>query len=451
MADSSSNGILRFPAGFLWGVSTSSYQNEGGNLNCQWARWEAQGRIRSGDCCGLACDWWHNADPDLDLARDLGLNALRLSVEWSRIEPGRGDFDSAAIKRYREILTGLQQRQLRPFVCLHHFTNPLWFEEQGGFASPDSVAAFEKFARRTVEALGDLCQDWLTFNEPNVYAILGYQVGEWPPGKAGDFANACRVIANLARAHAAAYDAIHQLQPSARVGWTQNYLAFQPADPDSVLDRSLARWQGFFYNDPFIDLVEKGQTSFPVGIITGDVPEARGKLDFAGVNVYGRVRVEFNPTTPSTLFGRVIFPPDAIQGDSDLGFPFPEIYPQAIALAVQRVSSLGKPIYVLENGVPDRADRLRPWLIVNAAREVHDLIRSGHDIRGYFHWTLTDNFEWNHGWALRFGLVELDPQTQKRTVRNSGRIFSAIVRGNAVSHEMLEEFGRTPERECQPK
>src|SRR5215469_6297373 len=176
-----------FPHDFMWGVASSSYQVEGGCDNNQWAAWEKLGRIRSGDQVGRACDWWSNAEQDFDLAKSLGVNALRLSVEWSRIEPSQGQWDHAALARYRDILKALRDRGIRPFVTLHHFTNPLWFEAKGGFAAAESVAVFQRFTRRVLAALGDLCSDWTTFNEPNVYSALGYFLGEFPPGEKGSF------------------------------------------------------------------------------------------------------------------------------------------------------------------------------------------------------------------------------------------------------------------------
>jgi beta-glucosidase len=157
---SSINPSSVFPADFAWGVATSSHQVEGGNANNQWAEWEKRGRIKSKDCVGQACDWWLNAEQDFDLAKSLGVNALRLSVEWSRIEPQEGIWDETALARYREMLQALHARGMRPFVTLHHFTNPQWFEEKQAFASPDSVRLFERFTQRVVAALGDLCRDW---------------------------------------------------------------------------------------------------------------------------------------------------------------------------------------------------------------------------------------------------------------------------------------------------
>ena len=152
---SSSATELIFPKDFLWGVSTASYQVEGNNDNSQWSDWEKQGRIRSGDRSGMACDWWTNAETDFDLAQQIGINALRLSLEWSRIEPEEGKWDPWALARYRKLLEGLQQRGIRPVLCLHHFTNPRWFEQKGAFLHPDAVARFQRFTRYVVENLRD--------------------------------------------------------------------------------------------------------------------------------------------------------------------------------------------------------------------------------------------------------------------------------------------------------
>src|SRR5216684_2240791 len=188
-----------FPADFAWGVSTSAYQVEGNNFNNQWAAWEKAGRIKSRDQVGLACDWWRNAEQDFDLAKTLGVNALRLSLEWSRIEPAEGVWNGEALYRYREMLQALRSRGIRPFVTIHHFTNPLWFEAKGAFASPESVRLFERFARRVVEYLGDLCDNWSTFNEPNVYTGLGYFLGEFPPGKNALFMSSNRTRRSAGR------------------------------------------------------------------------------------------------------------------------------------------------------------------------------------------------------------------------------------------------------------
>jgi beta-glucosidase len=437
-----SSELLQFPPGFFWGVSTAAHQVEGSNHNNQWSDWEAAGRIRSREVCGDACDWWNNAERDFDLAQEMGLNALRLSVEWSRIEPQEGQWHRESLLRYREMIKALLERGIQPMVCLHHFTNPRWFEQKGAFLSPDAAALFERFSRRVVEELGDLCRHWVTFNEPNVYASLGYVLGEFPPGRVGDVVTAYRVINSMARIHARVYRLIHSLQPEAQVGWSHNYIVFVPSNPSSVFDRWVTRLINALFNENFLGLIETGHHKFPFNLAGGNIPEAKGTCDFVGLNVYSRLHVSFDLREANQLFARVYVPSHVPQGDCGIERPYGEAFPEVVRVAVERSARLGKPIYILENGVPDASDRIRPWLLLNTLKELHGLIEAGHDIRGYFHWTLSDNFEWTEGWNLRFGLIELDQATQGRTMRSSGTIYRSIALKNALSRQMLQEHSQ---------
>jgi beta-glucosidase len=431
---------INFPKGFLWGVATAAHQVEGGNLNNQWSLWEAAGKIKSEEPCGVACDWWNNAERDFDLAREMGLNALRLSVEWSRIEPEPGQWNLPALRRYREMLEGLLDRGLQPFVSLHHFTHPQWFERRGAFLDEMAAQHFEDFALRVVAELGDLCHHWVTFNEPNVFAALGYVLGEFPPGRKGHIRTALRVLNAMALCHARAYHAIHDIQPEAQVGWAQNYVVFQPANPAFPLDRWSASFLSHLFNESFLTIIERGRPILPINLMKGRLAALAGACDFVGLNVYSRFHVAFSMKHLSQLFSNVYVPEHVPQGDSGVEKPYGEAYPAGITAAVKRTARIGKPIYILENGVPDAEDRIRPWLIVNAVHELSRLIEQGHDIRGYFHWTLTDNFEWSEGWHLKFGLVALDTSTQRRTMRNSGRLYGAIARANGLTREMTDSF-----------
>lgn len=417
-----------FPSDFAWGVATSAHQVEGGCANNQWAAWEKLGRIKSGDQVGLACDWWRNAERDFDLARSLGVNALRLSVEWSRIEPEAGRWDITALARYREMLIALRDRGIRPFVTLHHFTNPLWFENKGAFESPESVPLFECYTRRVAETLRDLCSDWSTFNEPNVYASLGYFLGEFPPGRKGRFLQLARVTRNLCLAHAAAYRAIHTLQPEANVGWAQHYVVFKPRRPESPVDRWLCGFIDRRFNDNFAETIATGAAPFPLNKLGQSLPAVKGTCDYVGINYYSRLRAGFHSNSPRTMFFQLTVPPHKPQGDRGVELPYGEAFPQGLRRAVERFKPFNKPVYILENGVPDREDRIRPWVLQSSVQQMENLLREGVDLRGYFHWSLTDNFEWNEGWHLRFGLIELDPRTQARSLRPSARLYEEIIR-----------------------
>ncbi len=431
---------LAFPDGFLWGVATASHQYEGGNTNNQWYAWEQAGHIKTGEACGRACDWWENAERDFDLAARMRLNALRLSLEWSRIEPQPGEWNDAALARYRQMLQGLRQRGLEPLLTLHHFTHPIWFEERGAFLAPDAVRLFTRYVSRTVAALGDLCDFWCTLNEPNVYSVRGYQLGGWPPGRVGDLRGAIRAQATMARAHAAAYREIHRQQPGARVGWAHHFNTFDPARRSSPLDRIVAGVQDAGFNDFFPRAVLTGRAAFPFSLFAGDLAAVKGTCDYVGINVYARDLVAFDLRSPTTLFGRRFAALGAPRGDGGVDSIYGEIYPAGIARVARRVAVFGKPIYVTENGVADATDRLRPWLLVSAVSAMHQVLADGIDLRGYFHWSLVDNFEWDDGWGMRFGLVALDEQTQQRTMRPSGDLYGAIAHANALTPDMLHQY-----------
>lgn len=440
MDNGSPSKPLAFPDDFVWGVATSSHQVEGGNLNNQWAAWEDRGRIKSKDYAGFACDWWRNAEVDFDLAKSLGVNALRLSVEWSRIEPTEGQWDKSALARYRQMLKALHERGIRPFVTLHHFTNPQWFEAKRGFANAESVGLFQRFTQRVLGALGDLCQDWATFNEPNVYVALGYFLGEFPPGKKGRVIEAAKVTKNICLAHAAAYRTIHSLQKDANVGWAQHYVVFKPRRPESAIDRWLCGFIQRRFNDNFAEGIQSGRAPFPLNKFGQTLPEIKGTCDYVGINYYSRLRVGFEPLSLKTLFVEISVPPHKPQGDSGIEVPYGEVYPEGLRQAVEHFASFKKPIYVLENGVPDRKDRIRPWAIESIVQQMHTLLAEGIDLKGYFHWTLADNFEWNEGWHLRFGLFELDPATQIRKARPSAQVYERMIKQSVDENRMADCF-----------
>lgn len=435
--------MLSFPPKFLWGISTAAFQFEGGDGRSQWHEWERQGRNRSGHQRGLACDWWRNASNDLQLCRGLGLNAIRMSIEWSRIEPSPDSIDRTAIMRYRSLLESIRDCGIRPFITLHHFTHPQWFEEQAGFLSENAVKKFAEFATLVACTFGDLCCDWVTFNEPNVYAVFGYVFGEFPPARRNGVRECALVLRNIHRAHALAYQQIHAIQKNASVGLTTNWVDFQPAGPASS-DRLLAYAYDSVFNRSSLNLLRSGALPFPFGTLVPDSPEVVDHLDFIGLNVYNRLHIRSGFDENFMKTGGIFVPPHVPQGDRGVELAYGEACPDAVLPAVKEYAALNVPIYILENGVPDRADRIRPWVLVHTVRTLSVLSHAGYDIRGYFHWSLVDNFEWNEGWQLRFGLYELDPKTQVRRPRPSAEIYRDIIRNHGVSDKLLSRFSEQP-------
>lgn len=436
---------LRFPADFVWGVASSSHQMEGGNTNNQWSAWEERGGIATGERAGRACDWWEHAEDDFDRARALGVNGLRLGLEWSRIEPEEGRWDDGALARYRTMLQALRGRGIEPLVTLHHFTNPLWLEGAGAFASARVVPLFARYAARCVDALGDLCDFWCTVNEPNVYASLGYLLGTWPPGRTGDALAVVRVQANLLRAHAAAYRAIHAAQPAARVGLAHHIRIFDPARPTSPLDRCAAAGQDAAFNALVLSALTRGRAGGPLALVAGDLRAVRGTYDYVGVNYYSRELVAFDPRRPTELLGRRFTRPGAERMDGGASATqhetFGEIYPDGLRRVALRLAALGRPIYVTENGTADAADDRRSAALVRTLAALHQALGQGVPVRGYYHWSLVDNFEWAEGWSARFGLIALDPATQVRTPRPSAEVYSRICHANALPADLLARYG----------
>ncbi|HIQ01683.1 MAG TPA: glycoside hydrolase family 1 protein [Anaerolineales bacterium] len=423
-----------FPPDFKWGTATSSYQVEGNNTNNDWWAWEQEeGHIKEGHRSGLACNWWERAEEDFDRAAELGQNAHRLSVEWSRIEPEEGRFDDSALDRYRAMLQALRERGIEPMVTLHHFTNPLWLAEMGGWENPRAIPLFDRYAARVVEALGEFCDLWCTINEPNVVVFLGYVMEVFPPGKQ-DFRAAMGVGRNLMRAHAAAYRRIHELQPQARVGFAHNIRIFDPANPRSPLDRRVAAWQNRAYNETFVAAVIRGRWLPPLGL--GWALRLRNTLDWVGLNYYTRDVVAFDRRMGHQLFGRNFHPEDAELMDGGYG----ELYPEGMERSLRRLARLRLPIYVTENGIPDSDDDQRPRYLITHLHRVWRVIQGCHPVVGYYHWTLVDNFEWVEGWTLRFGLIEIDPETQARTFRRSAYLYRDIIRANGITPQIIDEY-----------
>lgn len=425
---------FHFPADFKWGVAASAHQVEGNNTNNDWWAWEQQeGHIKEGHKSGLACNWWKDIKTDLAFAAEIGVNALRLSVEWSRIEPVPGEFDEAALERYAQMLQSLRARSIEPLVTLHHFTNPRWLADRGGWENPETVSLFARFARHVVERLGQYCDLWCTINEPNVYGYLGYLEGTFPPGHSG-FKEAMYVIRHLLMAHAAAYREIHAVQPQARVGLAHNMRILDPANPRSWLDRRVARIADNTYNQAILTALTRGRWMWPLGL--GLAWKLRRTLDWIGLNYYTRDLVAFDSSQRQTLYSRRLHADDAELLDGDYG----EFYPQGMLRSIRRLARLNLPIYITENGIPDGDDDQRPRYLLSHLHQVWHAIQLCYPVMGYYHWTLADNFEWADGWTLRFGLLALDPETQTRTPRPSAALYTDIIRANSITPQIIDTY-----------
>lgn len=427
-------GIYQFPKGFLWGTATASHQVEGQNTNNNWYAWEMEeGRIIHGQKSGLACDWWGGRwREDLDRAAETGQNAHRMSIEWSRIQPAADRWDEDALDYYREILRGMLERKLTPMVTLHHFSDPLWLSERGAWENEETPALFAKYVRKVVEALKEYVSLWITINEPNVYTFGGYLAGGFPPGM-NDMGTAFNVMANMVRGHAAAYKIIHEIQPQAQVGIAPNYRSFAPARPGFAPDRWIAKYISKTYNDAFPRTTLTGQFRF--GSRSASIPQAKGTLDFFGINYYTRDLVKF-VLAPSKQFNERHYDPRWELSDNG----FLANVPEGMFEGLKWAHSYGLPIYVTENGVEDTNDDLRPRYLIEHIHQVWNAVNYNWYVRGYFEWSLVDNFEWERGWTQRFGLWGLDVETQARTRRTSVDVYERICKENGISSELVQKY-----------
>jgi beta-glucosidase len=404
----------RFPDGFLWGCATAAHQVEGGNHGSDWWEFERRGGILTGDSADPACDQYRRFRDDFALLRGLHNNAHRLSIEWSRIEPAPGQFDRAQIEHYREVLTELRAQGMAPMVTLHHFTSPAWFSRRGGWAASGAPDAWLPFVRRVAEELGDLVELWCTVNEPNIYAYQGWLAGEFPPGHRGDVLGLVRVLGNLRRAHEAACRQLHRLTPGVPVGLAQHRWLMLPAEPRSRLDRLAAGTASFF--------MDRWPTG---GGRWGRVVEAPG--DYVGLNHYSGSLVAFSLRHAGMGFARRFNPPDLPVSDFDWA-----VEPGWLRTCLEELGPLGRPVYVTEHGIAARDDRVRVDFLRASLGRLWEAIEGGVDVRGYFHWTSHDNFEWAHGYSMRFGLIGVDLASQERTVKPSGWLYGRIAEANAL-------------------
>lgn len=425
-----------FPKSFLWGTATAAYQVEGDNTTSDWSVWEqAPNHITQGQRAGKACDWWSGGRwrEDFDRAATDGHTALRLSVEWSRLEPSPGQWDDEALDHYRQMVCGLRERGLTPLVTLHHFVSPQWVTEGRLWETGEVVPLFERYVQKVVRVLGSDVGLWCTINEPNTFVYSGWVAGLFPPGQ-HDIGLALRVAANVVKAHAAAYRAIHALQPQALVSLPIHFRPIFPAHPRFAPDNWVAWMQFNLFSTLFPDAIRTGRLRQRVGSVA--IPEAKATLDFFGLQYYTADIVRFDVTNPSELFGRRAFPLGAEVDDAKHYASYPPGFFWSLKWAHQQ----GLPIIVTENGIGDETDTLRPRYLLTHLRELWKAVNFNWDVRGYFHWSLVDNFEWERGWTHRFGLYTLDTETQVRTPRQSAYLYADICRSRSFSSDIVSRY-----------
>ncbi len=442
---------LNFPKGFIWGVSSSAYQiegawNEDGKGPSVWD-WYSHlpGKTARGENGDTACDHYHRYKEDLDLVRDLGVGAYRFSISWSRVIPeGRGKVNPAGLGFYDRLIDGLLERGIEPFPTLFHFDLPLALHKKGGWPERDTASAFGEYAALVAARFGDRVNWWITLNEPMVVALMGYLMGTHAPGRRNPGAYA-RAMHTLLLAHGEAVRAIRSAaKRPPRIGIALNLSPVYPAR-DTAADRKGAEIFDVMANRICLDPILRGSYPpelwrrfgpFAPSIRDGDLAQIAEPIDFLGVNYYTRHVVSGHWWIP--FVGAQMVRPKS--GEFS---PMWEIYPPGLGEMVERVWDDYKPpmILVTENGipVPDAPDSTgavndpqRISYLQRHLQRLHETVAKQVPVKGYFIWSLTDNFEWELGYAMRFGLIHVDFVTLKRTPKSSFGWFSEVIRRNGL-------------------
>lgn len=410
--------------GMLLGVGSSATQTDGGYLDHSWNDWYAKGHIKDGSDPALATGHWECWREDVLLMHKMGVQTYRFSIEWARVEPEEGCFDEEAIACIKEELMYLVGLGIKPLITLHHFTNPMWFERKGGWEKYENVRSFLIYVEWVIKSLGHLASEYITINEPNVYAYSGYVTGDWPPG-AKNLSTALTVMSNMATAHIKAYRLIHDMRRGmgfrdSKVSFANHLRVFAPKS-DHLLMRKAAEEAERLFQGNLTLAMTTGEFKAP---LKNNGRDRRGSYcDFHALNYYTRNTIALKPGFKEGSY------------KNDLGW---EIYPEGIVECCQKLYKIAPlPIYITENGTCDLSDSFRSRFIYDHLKA---LCQSKLPIKRYYHWCFNDNFEWLEGNYARFGIVYTNFDTFERSVKASGEFYSAIIAQRGVTEELYEQY-----------
>lgn len=409
--------VLKFPPGFLWGAATSPTQVEGGVRN-EWTDVIA----RDGANCHVACDHYHRYAEDIEWMTRLGIKTYRFGIEWSRLQSGPGaPLDSQELQHYCDVLDRLKAAAIVPMVVLHHFSNPPWISANGGWENRATIAAFVDYVKKLVPVLRDRVQLWNTFNEPDTYATHAYFLREFPPCANGRIGAVRRVILNMAEAHRQVCAVIRSHGTEQRpmdVGFSKNWTFIDGFRPWALWDRGLAALCDFVFNRYVLRaFLENG---------------GREASTYLGLNYYGRVRVHgLRPLAPAggashqQLAGLGVVTDDMFERYA-LGFDI---------IATQLYQRYRLPLYVTEHGAASKDEPFRIRDLKANLASLHRALSHGVDVRGFYYWSLMDNYEWRFGFSKKFGLLAVDFDDPKlpRRLKPTGEVYSAICAENALA------------------
>ncbi|OHD27254.1 MAG: hypothetical protein A2086_02835 [Spirochaetes bacterium GWD1_27_9] len=412
--------VFKFPDSFEFGVATSSLQIEGGDKNNNWFRLSEEGKIKDGVSSFTACDHWNKIDCDIELIKSLNCKIYKMSLEWSRIQPKKDYFDKNAINHYRDEIKKLKENNIEPIVSLHHFSNPIWFEDIGGFTNPESVKLFEIYTEYVLRNLGDLVTEWITINKPNTFIYNTYANPNWRTGTK-DKKKYSEAARNVIISHINSYKKIKEIllnssKREVKIGISLDLSLISPKN-NNFFDKNASNNFNNLLNETFVCGMVEGK-------IDNNYPFGKGKYcDFFGINYFFDYEVKF-----------------VLNLEKD----FTEIEEKEsnnlYIIGKKYYNQYKLPIYITENGIDDFYDKKRIKFIYENILQIKKLIDDGIDVRKYCYWSLMDDFEWFDGYSKKFGLIDVDFNTQKRTLKRSGEFFSLLAKNNGITEEVVDKF-----------
>ena len=413
----------------LLGVATASTQIEGGIDNNNWYDWSKNGdKTKDFTSCIKACRHYENYVEDTKLMKSMGIETYRLSLEWSRIEPEEGKFDEEAVNHYKDEINLLIQNGIVPLVTLHHFSNPIWFEKQGGFLNAKSPETFNRYVEYVAKEFKGLMHEYCTINEPNVYAVNCYMFGEWI-NEEKSLGKTLKCLKNFCKAHILAYKTIKEIDPKAKVGFALHIQNFKPKSKHNPFYRFETWVFDRCFNTCAMTAMKTGKYILPLGFIgrkKGDY------ADFIGINYYQTI-----------IVAHFAYKPDPSKPVNDLGWA---LEPDGIRTVCEKYhKKYGDcPIYITENGTADRKDDFRSQYIYDHLDRIKDLDY----VERYYYWTFMDNWEWKEGMTARFGLISYDIDTEEKVIRDSGHFYTSIIQNKGVTQEAIDQYLNKSEKEA---
>lgn len=422
-----------FPKGFLFGSGTSAHQVEGDCTNNTWSLWEKsvdeQGKKRVESPSGKACDHWKLYKEDIKLMKNIGLNAYRFSVEWSKIEPKEGQFDESALTHYEDVCKVLRANNIQPCITLHHYTDPIWFLNKSGFEKDENIDNYVQYANTMIKRLGKYDPMFYTFNSPDGYAAQGYITCTKPAGRlvpTKDLQLHGQVYRNLLKAHVATYRMAKNNPDtaSAQIGILKNIFQLDPYNAYNPLDLLACFMGKKLVDNCFFDFFTSGKFNihvpFKVNVNHFD-KDAVGALDFIGINYYGHGCMKNFQVT-------------AHQEEETTDNERYTIYAEGLYRAIEQMSHklarpLNVPMYITENGIATTDDAKRDLFLKRYLYSLHKAIAAGHDVRGYMYWSFMDNYEWGC-YTKKYGIYAVNFQTQERTLRPGSQFYIDTIKHN---------------------